>query len=145
MGIARSGEEAIAMSQKNGYDIAFIDMKLPAISGLEASLADDIIGLNFPIIPTYGMDRHYMERGQGRAVHHGPPLVARPYSILNSPRVLFEGQTGLIGESTKEPCHGVGDMLRGSTISWKSPHTAHIPATSPLPRLANDMGNGVGR
>ena len=39
MGIARSGEQAIAVSQKNGYDIVFIDMKLPAISGLEASLA----------------------------------------------------------------------------------------------------------
>jgi DNA-binding NtrC family response regulator len=39
MGIARSGEKTIAMSHKNGDDIIFIDMKLPATSGLEAPLA----------------------------------------------------------------------------------------------------------
>ena len=39
MGIAHSSEGAIAMSHKSSDDIIFIDMKLPAISGLEASLA----------------------------------------------------------------------------------------------------------
>ncbi len=36
MGIAGSGEKAIAVSQKNGHNMVFVDMMLPARSGLEA-------------------------------------------------------------------------------------------------------------
>jgi len=39
VGIAHTGEEAIAMVQKKAYDIVFIDMKLPTINGLETYLA----------------------------------------------------------------------------------------------------------
>ncbi len=39
VGVAASGEEAIDMAQKKAYDIAIIDMKLPAINGLETYLA----------------------------------------------------------------------------------------------------------
>jgi two-component system response regulator HydG len=39
VGIAGSGEEAIAMARENAYDIIFIDMKLPTINGLETYLA----------------------------------------------------------------------------------------------------------
>jgi CheY-like chemotaxis protein len=35
VGIAHTGEEAIAMAQEKSYDIIFIDMKLPTINGLE--------------------------------------------------------------------------------------------------------------
>jgi DNA-binding NtrC family response regulator len=35
---ANSGEEAIAMTRKRGYDIIFIDMKLPVLNGLETYL-----------------------------------------------------------------------------------------------------------
>ncbi len=37
--IAHTGEEAIAKVQKESYDIIFIDIKLPAINGLETYLA----------------------------------------------------------------------------------------------------------
>ena len=39
VGTAQTGEEAIAMAQKNSYDVYFIDMKLPTINGLETHLA----------------------------------------------------------------------------------------------------------
>jgi two-component system response regulator HydG len=39
VGIAFSGEEALAMARKNSYDIIFIDMKLPTINGLETYLS----------------------------------------------------------------------------------------------------------
>ena len=39
VGMAHSGEEAIAMAQKAAHDIFFIDMKLPTINGLETYLA----------------------------------------------------------------------------------------------------------
>ena len=39
VGIAPSGEEAIAMAQQKAYDIIFIDMKLPLLNGLETFLA----------------------------------------------------------------------------------------------------------
>ncbi len=37
--VAHSGEEAINMAQEKAYDIAIIDMKLPAINGLDTYLA----------------------------------------------------------------------------------------------------------
>ena len=39
VGVAHTGEEAIAMAKKKAYDIIFIDMKLPTINGLETYLA----------------------------------------------------------------------------------------------------------
>ena len=39
VGIAHTGEEAIAMAQEKDYDVIFIDMKLPTINGLETYLA----------------------------------------------------------------------------------------------------------
>jgi two-component system response regulator HydG len=39
VGLAGTGEEAIAMARQNAYDIIFIDMKLPTINGLETYLA----------------------------------------------------------------------------------------------------------
>ena len=39
VGIAHTGEEAIAMAQEKAYDVIFIDMKLPTINGLETYLA----------------------------------------------------------------------------------------------------------
>jgi two-component system response regulator HydG len=39
VGIAHTGEEAIAIAQERAYDIIFIDMKLPTINGLETYLA----------------------------------------------------------------------------------------------------------
>ena len=39
VGIAFSGEEALAMARENSYDIIFIDMKLPTINGLETYLS----------------------------------------------------------------------------------------------------------
>ncbi len=39
VGVAHSGEEAIDMAQEKAYDIAIIDMKLPAINGLDTYLA----------------------------------------------------------------------------------------------------------
>lgn len=39
VGIAHTGEEAIAMAQEKTYDVIFIDMKLPTINGLETYLA----------------------------------------------------------------------------------------------------------
>ncbi len=39
VGIAHTGEEAIAMVQEKVYDVIFIDMKLPTINGLETYLA----------------------------------------------------------------------------------------------------------
>jgi two-component system response regulator HydG len=39
VGIAYTGEEAINMAQEKAYDIIFIDMKLPTITGLETYLS----------------------------------------------------------------------------------------------------------
>ncbi len=39
VGVAYTGEEAIAMAQERAYDIIFIDVKLPTINGLETYLA----------------------------------------------------------------------------------------------------------
>lgn len=39
VGIAETGEKAITLTEKNNYDIIFIDMKLPMINGLETFLA----------------------------------------------------------------------------------------------------------
>jgi DNA-binding NtrC family response regulator len=39
VGIAPSGDQAIAMAQQTAYDILFIDMKLPVLNGLETYLA----------------------------------------------------------------------------------------------------------
>jgi len=39
VGIAHTGEEAIAIAQERAYDIIFIDIKLPTINGLETYLA----------------------------------------------------------------------------------------------------------
>jgi two-component system response regulator HydG len=39
VGIAYTGEEAITMAQERAYDIIFVDMKLPTITGLETYLA----------------------------------------------------------------------------------------------------------
>jgi len=39
VGIAYTGEEAITMARERAYDIIFIDMKLPTITGLETYLA----------------------------------------------------------------------------------------------------------
>lgn len=39
VGIAHTGEEAVAMAHEKAYDIILIDMKLPTINGLETYLA----------------------------------------------------------------------------------------------------------
>jgi two-component system response regulator HydG len=39
VGIAPSGEEAIALARQKAYDIIFIDVKLPVLNGLETYLA----------------------------------------------------------------------------------------------------------
>jgi DNA-binding response OmpR family regulator len=39
VGIAHTGEEAVAMAQEVAYGIIFIDVKLPTINGLETYLA----------------------------------------------------------------------------------------------------------
>jgi DNA-binding NtrC family response regulator len=39
VGIAYTGEEAITMARERAYDIIFVDMKLPTITGLETYLA----------------------------------------------------------------------------------------------------------
>jgi len=39
VGVASTGEEAIAMAVQEAYDVLFIDLKLPAINGLETYLA----------------------------------------------------------------------------------------------------------
>jgi len=39
VGIAHTGEEAIAMASERRYDVIFIDMKLPTINGLETYLS----------------------------------------------------------------------------------------------------------
>jgi len=39
VGVASTGEEAIAMAIQETYDVLFIDLKLPAINGLETYLA----------------------------------------------------------------------------------------------------------
>jgi two-component system response regulator HydG len=39
VGIAYTGEEAITMAREKAYDIIFIDMKLPTITGLETYLS----------------------------------------------------------------------------------------------------------
>ena len=39
VGIAHTGEEAMAMAQERAYHVIFIDMKLPTINGLETYLA----------------------------------------------------------------------------------------------------------
>jgi two-component system response regulator HydG len=39
VGIASRGEEAIEMARDNGYDMVFIDTKLPKVNGLEAHIA----------------------------------------------------------------------------------------------------------
>jgi two-component system response regulator HydG len=39
VGIAPSGEEAIALARQKAYDILFIDMRLPVLNGLETYLA----------------------------------------------------------------------------------------------------------
>ena len=39
VGVAQTGEEAIAMTRQSTYDIIFIDMKLPTINGLKTYLA----------------------------------------------------------------------------------------------------------
>ncbi len=39
VGIAHTGEEAIAMAQEAAHDVIFIDMKLPTINGLKTYLA----------------------------------------------------------------------------------------------------------
>ena len=39
VGIAYTGEEAIALARETAHDIILIDMKLPAINGLETYLA----------------------------------------------------------------------------------------------------------
>lgn len=39
VGLAGTGEEAIAMAREKAYDIIFIDIKLPSINGLETYLA----------------------------------------------------------------------------------------------------------
>jgi two-component system response regulator HydG len=39
VGVAHTGEEAVAMATERAYDIIFIDMKLPTINGLETYLA----------------------------------------------------------------------------------------------------------
>ena len=39
IGIARSGDEAIALAREMTYDVIFIDIKLPAINGLQTYLA----------------------------------------------------------------------------------------------------------
>ena len=43
VGIAHTGEEAIAMAQEAAHDIVFIDLKLPTINGLETYLAIRVI------------------------------------------------------------------------------------------------------
>jgi DNA-binding NtrC family response regulator len=48
VGIAHTGEEAIAMAQERAYDIVFIDVKLPTINGLETYLA--IKGVNPEVV-----------------------------------------------------------------------------------------------
>jgi DNA-binding NtrC family response regulator len=39
VGIAHTGEEAIALAREKAHDVVFIDMKLPTINGLETYLA----------------------------------------------------------------------------------------------------------
>lgn len=58
VGITHTGEDAIAMAQEKTYDIIFIDMKLPTISGLETYLA--IRGIN-PEVVTIMMTAYRQE------------------------------------------------------------------------------------
>ncbi len=48
VGIAHTGEEAIAMAREKAYDIIFIDVKLPTINGLETYLG--IRGVNPEVV-----------------------------------------------------------------------------------------------
>lgn len=91
--IAHTGEEAIAMEEKDGYGLIFLDLKLPTINGLETYLALKKISPDSEVIIMTGHGQEMED-----LVEHA--LAENAYACLYKPFDIEE-MFGLIDEIKK--------------------------------------------
>jgi len=85
VGIAHSGEEAVTKAKENKFDIIFIDIKLPAINGLETHLKIKEINPEAVTIIITGY-RQEVDELVEEALHHSAYTCF--YKPLNMPEIL---------------------------------------------------------
>jgi DNA-binding response OmpR family regulator len=95
---ATSGEEAMRLAEKNTYDVAVLDVKIPRISGLELKrrLHAKIPGMKFIFMTGHGSEDDY--RDYSAETGEGCYLV-KPVNIEN----LVQKMNELLKENRGQP------------------------------------------
>ncbi len=73
---ARSGEQALEMIERNGFDLVFTDVVMPGISGLELAEMLERTRPRLPVVLTTGYSDEIAASGTG-----GRPVVLKPYRV----------------------------------------------------------------
>ena len=90
VGIAYTGEEAIAMAREKAQDIIFIDMKLPTINGLETYLAIREINPEVVAIMMTGYRQEMAELVEVALQNHAYTCLYKPLEMEDLLRLVEE-------------------------------------------------------
>ena len=83
---AESGEKAISMAEKNAFEIAFIDMQLPGIDGLDTFRALKKINRNIVVVMMTGAASQ--ERIEGALREGAVTCMSKPFSLSDVEEIL---------------------------------------------------------
>lgn len=90
VGIAHTGEEAIAMARERAYDIIFVDMKLPTINGLETYLAIREINPEAVAIVMTAYRREMSDLVEEALRNHAYTCLYKPFDMAKLLRLVDE-------------------------------------------------------
>ena len=90
VGIAYTGEEAIAMARENGHDVIFIDMKLPTINGLETYLAIKEINPEAVAIMMTAYHQEMADLVEEALNNHAYACLYKPFDMAELLRLVDE-------------------------------------------------------
>ena len=111
--VAENGEVAVQMVQENQYDIVLMDMQMPVMDGIEATLAIRELGGEFAELPIVAMTANAMLSDRNTCLaagmndHIGKPI--EPEELWNKllrwikPRASANGQSLSAGPQQHEP------------------------------------------
>jgi two-component system response regulator HydG len=90
VGVAYTGEEAIARAQAEVYDIIFIDMKLPTINGLETYLSIKEINLGVVAVIMTGYRQEMADLVEEALNNHAYTCLYKPLDMEDVLRLVDE-------------------------------------------------------
>jgi two-component system response regulator HydG len=90
VGIAHTGEEAIALVQERAYDVIFIDVKLPTINGLEAFLAIKELSPEAVVIMITAYRQEMADLVEEALLNSAYTCLYKPFDIAEMLRLVEE-------------------------------------------------------